>query len=208
MSIFTQIKDQYTTLPIPKPEKCVGRTYVVTGANTGLGLECAKHLVRLSAKKVVLGVRSLSKGEAAKAKIEEDTGIKGVAEVWPLDLSSADSTKDFARKVLQLDRLDAIIENAGLALPNYTTSDGFETTLTVNVINTFLLATLVFPKLQESAKKSSSPSHLVIVGSDAAWGAKGELEKMNGDMLEGLNEPESMKEGAMKRYDLLQVRTR
>lgn len=54
---------------------------IVTGSNTGLGLEAARHLVRLDAKKVILAVRNTSKGDVAKVSIEQSTGRRGVVEV-------------------------------------------------------------------------------------------------------------------------------
>ncbi|RDW56706.1 hypothetical protein BP6252_14027 [Coleophoma cylindrospora] len=189
MSFTELIHDQKTPLPVvPETETCKGGTFIVTGANTGLGFECAKHLVNLSARRVILGVRSLSKGKAAEAKITAETGREGVVEVLHLDLTSHDSVKEFAKTVQELDRVDAIIENAGVALDKYTISEGLETTLTVNVISTMLLAVLVLPKLQESAKRFNISPHLVVVGSAVAFMAKGELEKINGDPLDGLKE--------------------
>lgn len=189
MSSFIQfVREQYTYLPVvPGSQDCEGRTYIVTGANTGLGLECAKHLVRLSAAKVILGVRTLAKGDEAKAKIEAETARTGVLEVWHLDLTSHDTVKEFARRVHQLDRIDAIIENAGVALARYSITEGLETTLTVNDVNTMLLAVLVFPKLQESAKRFHNSPHLVVVGSVVAFEGKGVLERVDGDILEGLS---------------------
>jgi retinol dehydrogenase-12 len=100
------VKDQYKHLPIVlTPQDYQGATYIVTGANTGLGLECAKHLVELSSKRVILGVRTLGKGEKAKAEIEAETGHRGVAEIWHLDLTPYDSVKEFAKKVQGLDGL-------------------------------------------------------------------------------------------------------
>lgn len=189
MSFREFVKDQSKDLPIvPTTEDCKGKTYIVTGANAGLGYECAKHLIKLSAKKVILGVRSLSKGKEAKTKLEAETGCGGVVEVWQLDLGSFASVKEFAAKVQGLDRVDAIIENAGIALDTKTISEGLETTLTVNVVSTFLLAVLVLPKLKESAKRFGTLPHLVIVGSNTALGAKGELEKVDGDILDSLSE--------------------
>lgn len=189
MPSFTQfVKNQHTVLPIvPRPQDCEGATYIVTGANTGLGFECSKHLVRLSAKRVILGVRTLRKGEEAKAKIEDETGRKGVLEVWHLDLTSHDSVKKFAVKVRELDRIDAIIENAGVALDKYTIAEGLETTLTVNDVNTMFLAALVLPKLQENAERFNNTPHLAVVGSSVAFEAKGVLEKADGDILEELS---------------------
>lgn len=175
------------TLPIiPSTQDCKGKTYIVTGSNTGLGLECAKHFVQLSASKVILAVRTISKGEAAKARIEQETDRKDVVEVWPLDLCSSESTIAFADKVKKLDRIDAIVENASVALLQRTETEGVETTLTVNVVNTFLLALLVLPKLRECAKTFKIQPHLVIVGSEVAFGIKGVLEKVSGDVLDGL----------------------
>ncbi|KAF3937510.1 hypothetical protein ABW19_dt0205209 [Dactylella cylindrospora] len=188
MSFGQFVSDQYVSLPIvPTPEDCAGKTFIVTGANTGLGFECAKHLVRLSSKRVILGVRSLSSGEEAKSEIEKATGKKGIAEVWHLDLSSYDSVQTFAKKVESLDRLDAIIENAGVALLKWSTSEGLETTLTVNVTGTFFLANLVLPKLKETAKKFGGNTHLSIVGSGTALQSAGHLEKVNGDILESMS---------------------
>lgn len=182
------VKDQYTTLPIvPTSQDCKNKIYIVTGANTGLGYECAKHLVQLKAKKVILTVRSPNKAEAAKAKIEAETGITGIAEVWELELGSYDSVKRFVENVKGLDRVDAIIENASVALDNWTTSEGLETSLTVNVVSTFLLAVKLLPKLQDTAKRFGTETHLVVVGSGVAFEAEGELEKIDGDILDGLN---------------------
>ena len=192
MTFSEFVQDQRKPLPLaPTPEGCKGATFIVTGANTGLGFEAAKHLVALSSKRVILGVRSLKKGEEAKAKIEAETGIKGVAEVWHLDLTSHDSVKEFAAKVQGLDRVDAVIENAGVAMGEWSTAEGLETTLTVNDVSTMLLAVLVLPKLQESGKKFGISPHLVVVGSAVAFGAEGELEQIEGegDILEGLNQP-------------------
>ncbi|KFY31547.1 hypothetical protein V493_01004 [Pseudogymnoascus sp. VKM F-4281 (FW-2241)] len=97
-------------------EICAGKTYIVTGANISLGLEATKHLVAAGAAKVIMAVRNISAGEAAKAGIEAATGTSGVAEVWALDLASYDSVKAFAaRAVEELERIDALIENAGVA---------------------------------------------------------------------------------------------
>jgi NAD(P)-dependent dehydrogenase (short-subunit alcohol dehydrogenase family) len=184
------VKDQRKNLPIvPTTEDCKGRTYIVTGANAGLGYECAKHLVKLSAKRVILGVRSISKGKKAQAKLEAETGRDGVVEVWQLDLGSYSSVKEFAAKVQELDRVDAVIENAGIALDTKSLSEGLETTLTVNIVSTFLLAVLVLPKLQESGRKFGTSPHLVVVGSGTALDVQeGELEKIDGDILDELSE--------------------
>jgi NAD(P)-dependent dehydrogenase (short-subunit alcohol dehydrogenase family) len=183
------VADQKQQLPIVATnESCQGGTFIVTGSNTGLGYEAAKHLVQLSAAKVILAVRSPVKGDEAKAKIEADTGIKGVAEVWPLDMESYKSIKEFAGKVNGLERLDAISENAGVVLSQWKMADGNEGTMMVNVLGTMFLASLVMPKLKETAKKFGILPHLSIVGSGVAFTVPEVLEKIEGDIIDWLND--------------------
>lgn len=139
----------------------------MTGANIGLGLEAARHFVRLGASKVILGCRSIEKGEVAKLDIEATTHTKGVVEVWKVDLESYSSVKDFCERAGKLERLDAVVENAGVAIPIWKEAEGMESTITVNVISTFLMALLLLPKLRESAVKFETLPHLTIVASDA-----------------------------------------
>lgn len=74
--------EQFRKLPILADEStCIGKTYVVTGGNSGLGFETAKHLVEFSAACVVLGVRNLEAGEKAKREIEKFAGRKNVVKV-------------------------------------------------------------------------------------------------------------------------------
>jgi len=74
--------EQYRTLPIvAKDETCFGKTYIITGSNSGLGLETARHLVEFKATRVVLAVRNLAAGETAKNDIEKTTKRTGIIEV-------------------------------------------------------------------------------------------------------------------------------
>jgi NAD(P)-dependent dehydrogenase (short-subunit alcohol dehydrogenase family) len=137
-------------------------------------------------------VRSITRGEAAKNKIEAETGIKNVVVLWQLDLGSYESVKAFAKKVEGLERVDAVIENAGVALNKMIVAEGWESSLTVNVVSTMLLAILVLPKLRESARKFGIVPQVVVVGSEVAFTVEGELEKVDGDILEGLNKYEQL----------------
>ncbi len=77
--------EQYRQLPILTNEStCSGKTYIVTGSNSGLGLETARHLVEYSASCVVLGVRNLTAGETAKKEIEKSTGRNGIIQASTL----------------------------------------------------------------------------------------------------------------------------
>ena len=159
----------FVYLPYPK-HSYSGRTIIVTGSNTGLGLEAARHFTRLGAAKVILAVRTLSKGEAAKESIEQSTSRKAVVEVWQLDLGSYESVKEFAKKAERLDRLDALVANAGIARSYWSTLEDNESTITTNVISTFLLSLLLLPKLRESGQKFNFTPHLAVTCSEVhAW---------------------------------------
>ena len=159
-------------LPYPQ-SSYTDRTIIVTGANVGLGFEAARHYVRLNAAKVILAVRSLEKGDAAKTAIEESENRKGVVEVWHLDLQSYDSVKKFAARVTdELPRLDVLLENAGIATGKFVRAEEDESTVTVNVVCTFLLGLLLLPKLRETRERfpGTTVPVLTIVSSEVhAW---------------------------------------
>ena len=184
--LYTQL---IVKLPYPT-HSLSGQTIIVTGSNTGLGLEAARHFTRIGAAKVILAVRNITKGEAAKESIESSTNRKGVVEVWQLDLSSYESVKDFAKKVQKLDRLDTLVENAGIATEKYSRTEDNEATITTNVVSTFLLALLLLPKLRESGQKFNITPHLVIVCSEVhAWSPFN--ERKNAKIFDTLNNKET-----------------
>ncbi|KAF7960487.1 hypothetical protein EAE96_000167 [Botrytis aclada] len=102
------------SLPVPTRD-FTDETIIITGANTGLGLEAARHVSRLNARLLILAVRSQSKGEAAKASILASTGRpESSIEVWSLDMQSVSSIQAFSSKVDKLPRVDAVLANAGI----------------------------------------------------------------------------------------------
>jgi NAD(P)-dependent dehydrogenase (short-subunit alcohol dehydrogenase family) len=142
-----------------------GKNVIVTGANTGLGLEAAIKYVALDAAKVIIAVRTIEKGNTAKAAIEARTGKTGIVEVWLLEMSSYDSIQAFAQKAAQLDHLDIAILNAGVMPTEHQQSSyGWETMLQVNTVSTTLLALLLLPVLRKSSTPDSKPA-LEIVSS-------------------------------------------
>ncbi|KFG78754.1 putative short-chain dehydrogenase [Metarhizium anisopliae] len=159
-------------LPYPSGSHA-GQTVIVTGSNVGLGKEAARHFARLHAKKVILAVRSLEKGQAAKQDIESSlrdagggAGSTTEVHVWPLDMASYASVEAFAARVnSELSRLDVLVANAGIASGSYHTAEGNESMVTVNVVSTFLLAALVLPKMKESARQFGTRPTLTITSS-------------------------------------------
>ncbi|CAI6100754.1 unnamed protein product [Clonostachys chloroleuca] len=203
MSTLQASLELYQKLPVPVNEKtCSGKVYIVTGSNTGLGLETARHLVHASAARVILAVRNVAAGEKAKVDIEKSSPAKGVIDVWPLDLASFSSIHTFAQKVAELDRLDCLISNAGVMVDKWATVEGLETTVTVNVVSTMLLGALVMPVLARSGRMYSEEGdkpRLVFVVSTLGFQSKKELDKsVNGVVFEGLND--SKRADMDKRY--------
>lgn len=160
----------FVTPPYPTT-RADGQTVIVTGSNTGLGKEAARHFARLGASKVIIACRSVDKGEAAKKDIETTTKCNSdVIEVWPLDLASYESVRAFADRASKLNRLDVLLENAGVAGTKWNNSNGHEQMIDVNVISTFYLALLMLPKLKASAKEFNIKPRLTIVTSEVhSW---------------------------------------
>jgi NAD(P)-dependent dehydrogenase (short-subunit alcohol dehydrogenase family) len=163
MSSF--LKSQlFTTLPYPT-KKFTSQTIIVTGSNIGMGLEAARHFVRLDAAKVILAVRSTSKGDVARNSIEESEKRLGVVEVWELDLARYESVLAFAERAKRLERLDVVVGNAGVFPFEFAMAEEDELTITVNVVSTLLLGVLLVPKLRETAMKFGTVPVLTFTGS-------------------------------------------
>jgi NAD(P)-dependent dehydrogenase (short-subunit alcohol dehydrogenase family) len=143
-----------------------GTTMLVTGANTGLGYETAKVLAARGAR-VLLACRSQDKANAAITRIREHTADADVAFV-PLDQADLASVAAAAEIVAQEDRLDVLVNNAGIMMPPLQlTVDGFESQFGVNHLGTFALTAHLLPKLAEHPA-----GRVVVTSSIAHKGAK------------------------------------
>lgn len=194
-ALGTFLKSQLFVTP-PYPEApFTGKTVIVTGANTGLGLEAARHFYRLDAAKVILAVRTVSKGETAKKDILSTVKTRNDAdaiEVWPLDQARTSSTLAFSERAqTELSRVDAVVLNAGINTKHFQLVEGYEQVTQVNVLNTFLLALALLPKLLDTkARFADSSPHLTIVSSEAHHLTK--FEEINApNLYEKLNEEQS-----------------
>ena len=143
---------------------------LVTGANVGVGLETARGLARRGAT-VVLACRNRTKAEVAAADIKASTGNQSV-EIVELDLASLASVRAAADEFLSKhDRLDVLVNNAGLILSERSeTADGFETQFGVNHLGHFLFTNLLLEVLKKSAPSRvlslSSMGHVLSRGLD------------------------------------------
>lgn len=141
---------KWTAADIPDQS---GRTVVVTGANSGIGLVAARELARHGAR-VVLACRNQEKGSAAlQAVLGAAPGAQ--AELATLDLASLDSVAAFAESLdagVGADGLDLLINNAGvMASPRRQTADGFELQIGTNFLGHFALTARLIGKMEGRA---------------------------------------------------------
>lgn len=174
--------------------QCKGRTFIVSGANAGIGYEVAKHLVTLGTNRVIMAVRNMESGKAAKEDIENETGRKTVLQVWHLDLAEYASVEAFAKRASsELDRVDGLVANAGIANGSWAEYEGNEANITVNLISTLLLAVLMLPKLEQTAvdDKAAAPM-ITFVGTVNAFQVQSSLGKIDRskDIISDLNDRE------------------
>lgn len=153
---------------------------VITGANAGIGKVSALRLAELGAR-IVMVCRDRQKGEMARDEIKRQSGNASV-ELLLCDLSSQKQIRRLAEEFKAThDRLDVLLNNAGLYLPKRTTTeDGFETTFAVNHLAYFLLTNLLLDLLKKSA-----PSRIVNVSSAAHFYGKMEFDNLQGERKYG-----------------------
>ncbi|QCH14814.1 SDR family NAD(P)-dependent oxidoreductase [Synechococcus sp. CB0101] len=150
-----------------------GRTALITGANSGLGLETARALAQRGAR-VVLACRSLERAEQARAELQADA----CGELIPLELDLADlqSVQRGAHQVAdQLGRLDLLINNAGvMAPPRQLSAQGHELQFAVNHLGHFALTQQLLPLLEPEGR-------VVHVSSGAAYFGRIAFDDLQGE---------------------------
>ncbi|HEX4755263.1 MAG TPA: oxidoreductase [Candidatus Dormibacteraeota bacterium] len=128
-----------------------GRTVVVTGASSGIGIPTTAELARAGAR-VVLAVRNVVKGEEVARR------MAGSTEVRHLELTSLASIREFA--AAWTGDLDILVNNAGIMLvPAGRTEDGFESQIGTNHLGHFALTNLLLPRITGRVVTISSPLH-------------------------------------------------
>jgi NAD(P)-dependent dehydrogenase (short-subunit alcohol dehydrogenase family) len=151
----------------------LGQVCVVTGATSGIGKAAAAALARQGAEIIVVG-RDPGRAEATAAAIQADGAPPPKVEI--ADLARLDQVRALAGRLNQtLDRIDVLINNAGLVLnERQVTPDGYEHVFAVNHLAPFLLTNLLRPKLTASA-----PGRVITVSSDAHTAARLDLDDPN-----------------------------
>lgn len=180
--------------PIPPHVNLKDQVAIVTGASSGLGMECARQLLQLQLTHLILAVRSQSKGQDTATTLQSEFPRAHV-EVWLLDMESYDSVRGFAGRCEQLPRLDVVILNAGLGKMHFTraaSEHGREVTIQVNYLATILLTILLVPIIKVKAvaagKAEQLPGRITIVTSDMSFYAK--LDEKAPSILDSVDSPE------------------
>jgi protochlorophyllide reductase len=184
-----KMTQQWTQNDIPDLS---GKVVVVTGANSGLGLECAKTLASKGAT-VVMTARSLQKGETARQEILQEQPNASL-DLMKLDVGDLSSVRAFAAAFKEkYDRLDILLNNAGvMAIPRQETPDGFEMQLGVNHLGHFALTGLLLDVIAKTPNArihnvSSSANYTGTINFDdlmgkqnySRWAAYGQSKLAN-----------------------------
>ena len=149
------------------------RVAIVTGASAGIGLYTALGLARQGMRIVMIG-RDPARTERARRLVAERSG-SGAVEIALADFASFAAIRRLADGLLSAhDRIDVLVNNAGLISPRFQLSqDGYELTIAVNHLAPFLLTNLLLDRLRASA-----PARIVTVASQAHRGARLEVATM------------------------------
>lgn len=142
MAKKTVVNSGFNTWSVEQLPDLAGKTYLITGGNTGLGFQTAKYLAEKGAN-LVLACRSLDKAAQARAELVKIT--KGEVDVLQLDLSDLESVRNAADEAhKRFKKLDAVINNAGIMqCPKKETKDGFEMQVGTNHLGHFLFSGLM-----------------------------------------------------------------
>lgn len=156
------------------------RIALVTGATAGIGLETSLGLARAGYRVIIAG-RDSRRLEQARRSLAERASSTNV-ETALADFASLAAVRAMAADVLaRHDRLDLLVNNAGLIVPHFARSaDGYEMTVAVNHLAPFLLTNLLLDRLRASAQGGLTP-RIVTVASQAHRGARLDLAELSSD---------------------------
>lgn len=158
------------------PLNLSNKTYVITGTSSGIGTVMAYELAKRGAK-VIAGNRNIPKARKAMDNINEQNDDLSRVQIWPLDISSLESVREFSKKLnndSNVTKIDGLLLNAGImALPERKESvDGFELQMATNVLGHHLLTSLLIPKImlaQKAVIVSTSSSASSTVKDKNLW---------------------------------------
>lgn len=160
------------------PPSMVGRHVVITGATSGLGLECAAQLAAAGASVTFLA-RDRSRAERARSSIVGRVG-GGDVDFEVTDLSELTAVRRTAEVLNESGRpVDVLVHNAGALTRHYeTTSEGSERTVAAHVLGPFLLTHLLLPLLHQARVERGVPARVITVSSGGMFAQRFDLARL------------------------------
>ncbi|PLB44500.1 NAD(P)-binding protein [Aspergillus steynii IBT 23096] len=173
-----------------------GRTALIAGATSGCGLQLAKILAA-HCTRLIITARDPQRGQQAVEEIRNslssDTSIKSQIEVWPLEMASFQSVRDFTERVNLLPSLDIAVLNAGIWHLHFARStDSFETHLQVNYLSSCGLSLSLLTALGRNRSPASPPGRLLNVTSEGHALEDIPAHKSANEVLESFNDPDKL----------------
>ncbi|KAF3361335.1 hypothetical protein VdG1_00944 [Verticillium dahliae VDG1] len=166
--------------PLPTQVSLSGQTAVITGSNSGIGLEASRQLLQLGLSRLIMAVRSQASGDTAAEKLRTEFPNVDI-QVWLLDMAEYGSIDAFEKQCRCLDRIDYVILNAAMQSSMFKRHNrtGHELVFQVNYISTVLLCMLLASVLKDKNHTGATikPPVLTIIGSDTMY-----LSKFSADM--------------------------
>jgi len=173
------------------------------------GLDAARHFARLKVSHLILACRDLHKANEARTDVLSScAGEETKISCWQVDMASYASVQSFADRCNSLDRIDAILINAGIQMSTFEMAEVDETQVTVNVVSALLLAVLTVPSLKVNGAKHGIKPTIAITGTIThAFAVTSQLTKpANGEILRDLSGEQAKKKyGLMDRYNITKL---
>ncbi|KAJ7625178.1 hypothetical protein B0H17DRAFT_1218851 [Mycena rosella] len=166
---------QPTIPPLPETLSFAGKSALVTGANSGLGLASCFHLVQRHISTLILAVRTRKSGESTRSALLADPVVRALPTkptilIYELDLGRPSSVAEFATKIrADIPTLNILLLNAGIGTMAWQTTPetNTEQMFQINYLSNAILSVCLLPLLRHSGETFGSASHLPIVGSRA-----------------------------------------
>jgi NAD(P)-dependent dehydrogenase (short-subunit alcohol dehydrogenase family) len=184
---------------LPESLGLEGKTALITGASSGIGLEAARQLLQHGLSHLVITARTEAKGASAASSLRAAFPDANI-DLLPLEMTSYDSIRALVREVEALPRLDMAILNAGGMKKSFrlVPETGHEEVVQVNYLSTILLAVLLLPILK-AKRINNNPARLTIVNTSGAYSGK-LANRQATPFLPSFNDPKGMKWDIMDRY--------
>ncbi|KPM40834.1 hypothetical protein AK830_g5718 [Neonectria ditissima] len=163
---------QPTVAPLPPSINLSGKTAIVTGASSGIGLEISRQLLTLKVSNLILAVRNITKGEAVRQSLISDPAVKAAnpnanVKVMSLDTENYASARQFASAfTAEFADLHLLMLNAGIGtLGREFASSGHEKNIQVNYLSNVLLTFALLPVLEATADRTGAATRVTWTGS-------------------------------------------